>query len=196
MDKRNMNGIVVAEGNANTNAVKTEAEGNAVTTAKGGAEGNAAMTYKEIKERIAKEDATIKRLFVRKDEIVSEIDGCRRAIRFWMNELKRLGKREEKSGVGGAFPKKLTVDEWNLLVIWSGYSKLDTWFDLRQSADHKSDYVYDRDNRRELSLHDALVDFTDGIYIDIEDWHVTDRQIRTWNTLMDKFNLPHAKISR
>lgn len=196
MDKRNVNGIVVAEGNANTNAVKTGAEGNAVTTAKGGAEGNAAMTYKEIKERIAKEDATIKRLFVRKDEINSEIDGCRRAIRFWMNELKRLGKREEKSVVGGAFPKKLTVGEWNLLVIWSGYSKLDTWFALRQSADHKRDYVYDLDGHRELSLHDALVDFTDGIYVDIEGWHVTDRQIRTWNTLMDTFNLPHAKISR
>lgn len=196
MDKRNMNGIVVAEGNANTNAVKTGAEGNAVTTAKSGAEGNASMTPDEIKERIAKEDATIKRLFARKDEINAEIDGCRKAIRFWMNELKRLEKRNAESDEGRAYPSKLTVAEWNLLVIWSGYSKLDTWFDLRQSEDHKSDYVYDRDGRRRISLHQGLVDFTDGIYVDLEGWHVTDRQIRTWNNLMDKFHLPHAKISR
>lgn len=184
MEKPNMSGIAVAEGNSSTTDVKTVAEG------------NASMTPDEIKERIAKEDATIKRLFVRKDEINAEIDGCRKAIRFWTNELKRLRERDAKSGAGHVFPSKLTVAEWNLLVIWSGYSKLDTWFDLRQSADHKSDYVYDRDEHRKLSLHDALVDFTDGIFIDIEDWHVTDRQIRTWNTLMDKFNLPHAKISR
>lgn len=196
MDKRNMNGIVVAEGNANTNAVNTGTEGNAVTTAKSGAEGNASMTPDEIKERIAKEDATIKRLFVRKDEINAAIDGCRKAIEFWYRELKRLEKRDAESDEGLAYPSKLTVAEWNLLVIWSGYSKLDTWFDLRQSADHKSDYVYDRDNRRNISLHQGLVDFTDGIYVDLEDWHVTDRQIRTWNNLMDKFHLPHAKISR
>lgn len=98
--------------------------------------------------------------------------------------------------MAGRSRKKLTDGEWNLLIIWSGYSKLDTWFDLRQSADHKSDYVYDRDGRRNISLHQGLVDFTDGIYVDIEGWHVTDRQIRTWNNLMDKFHLPHAKISR
>lgn len=184
MDKPNMSGIAMAEGNAPVNAVNTVAEG------------NASMTPDEIKDRIAKEDATIKRLFARKDEINAEIDGCRKAIRFWLNELKRLEKRNAESDEVRAYPSKLTVAEWNLLVIWSGYSKLDTWFDLRQSEDHKSDYVYDRDGRRRISLHQGLVDFTDGIYVDLEGWHVTDRQIRTWNNLMDKFHLPHAKISR
>jgi len=92
------------------------------------------------------------------------------------------------------YPKNLTTKEWNLLQKWSEWSKLDTWFDLRYSPTRKIDYVYDRDNRRELSLHRALRDFTEGIYIDKKDWNVTKGETETWNKLMDKFAFPEAKI--
>ena len=92
------------------------------------------------------------------------------------------------------YPKNLTVKEWNLLQRWSEYSKLDTWFDLRHSHTRKIDYVYDRDARRELSLHRALKDFTEGIYIDKPGWRVTAEETETWNKLMGKFRYPEAKI--
>jgi hypothetical protein len=92
------------------------------------------------------------------------------------------------------FPKKLTTDEWNLLQLWSEYSKLDTWFDLRTTKDGKVDYVRDLEESRRLSLHRALKDFTEGIYIDKADWNVTKKQERTWNSLMDKFGYQSAKI--
>lgn len=92
------------------------------------------------------------------------------------------------------YPKNLTTKEWNLLQKWSEWSHLDTWFDLRHSPTRKIDYVRDLDNRRELSLHRALKDFTEGIYIDKKDWNVTQDETVTWNKLMDKFRFPEAKI--
>ena len=92
------------------------------------------------------------------------------------------------------YPKKLTDEEWNLLQKWSEYSKLDTWFELRSSDEGDIDYVYDMDNEVDMNLHDALNDLCEGIYIDKENWNVTQKEIDTWNELMDKFALQVYKI--
>ena len=92
------------------------------------------------------------------------------------------------------FPVKLTDDEWNLLVKWVEWGGFYTWCDFRCTKDGTKDYVYDWDNHKRISLHSALNDLCEGMYIDKKGWKVTKKQVKIWNDLLDKFNLSEYKI--
>lgn len=57
---------------------------------------------------------------------------------------------------------KLTAEQYNVLMKITRLTKMDCWFDLRQSK-NGYDYVYDLENRTKMSLREGIALLVEGI---------------------------------
>jgi len=93
------------------------------------------------------------------------------------------------------YPKKLTADEWNLLVDLTTYNHMDCWFELRDASVEDSgfecDYVRDTEEEVDMNLHDAIEQVAEGLFY--EDLVRFKNGYWIWNGLMEKFGLDEYK---
>jgi len=89
------------------------------------------------------------------------------------------------------YPKKLTAEEWNLLVDLTTYYRMDCWFELRdgsvEDSDFDCDYVRNLEEDTDMSLHDGIELVAEALCQ--EDLERFENGISVWNGLMDKFGL-------
>lgn len=81
---------------------------------------------------------------------------------------------------------KLTVDEFNFLVNFTEYNHMDNWVDFRVSKDGRN-YAYDYDNDCLISIKNALIDISQGMYD--EDLELFDKGKELWSSIVKKYKL-------
>lgn len=81
---------------------------------------------------------------------------------------------------------KLTIDEFNFLVKFTTYNKMDNWVDFRVSKDGRN-YAYDYDNDCLISIKNALIDISQGM--NDEDLELFDEGKELWNSIVKKYKL-------
>lgn len=83
--------------------------------------------------------------------------------------------------------EKLLNKEYNILNKIASKSKMDCWFDITFDK-HNNQCVYDREEKRFLSLKDGISLLYQGI-TDLDDYYLKDDEKKVFENLLRRFNI-------